>query len=37
VSDALLAQWRYAAEESRQYLARDRSAIYGGFHLYVKG
>jgi len=36
ISDALLAQWTYAAEESRDYLARDRSAIYGGFHLYLK-
>jgi S-adenosylmethionine-diacylglycerol 3-amino-3-carboxypropyl transferase len=36
VSDALLGEWRYAEEESRRYSARDRSAIYGGFHLYVK-
>ncbi len=36
ISDALLAQWRYDGEESRRYLARDRSAIYGGFHLYEK-
>jgi S-adenosylmethionine-diacylglycerol 3-amino-3-carboxypropyl transferase len=36
VSPALLDLWRYAADESRAYLARDRSAIYGGFHLYVK-
>ena len=36
VSDALLGEWRYAEEESRHYSARDRSAIYGGFHLYVK-
>ena len=36
VSEALLSQWRYAEEKSRTYLARDRSAIYGGFHLYVK-
>lgn len=36
ISDALLAQWRYADEKSREYLARDRSAIYGGFHLYEK-
>ncbi len=36
VSDALLAQWHYAEDESRAYLARDRSAIYGGFHLYEK-
>ena len=36
VSDALLEQWRYAEEESRHYSVRDHSAIYGGFHLYVK-
>lgn len=36
VSDALLSEWRYAEVESRRYLARDRSAIYGGFHLYEK-
>lgn len=36
VSDALLSQWRYAEEESRHHLARDRSAIYGGFHLYER-
>lgn len=31
----LLARWRYAEAVSRQCTARDRSAIYGGFHLYV--
>ena len=36
VSDALLGEWRYADEESRRCSARDRAAIYGGFHLYVK-
>jgi S-adenosylmethionine-diacylglycerol 3-amino-3-carboxypropyl transferase len=36
LSDALLGEWRYAEEESRHCSARDRSAIYGGFHLYVK-
>jgi len=36
VSDALLSQWHYAEEESKHHLARDRSAIYGGFHLYEK-
>jgi S-adenosylmethionine-diacylglycerol 3-amino-3-carboxypropyl transferase len=36
VSTALLDQWDYAEAESRALLARDRSAIYGGFHLYVK-
>ncbi len=35
LDDALLARWRYEADASRDYTARDRSAIYGGFHLYV--
>ncbi len=35
VSKSLLDQWEYRAEESRGFGARDRSAIYGGFHLYV--
>ncbi|MDN2566873.1 DUF3419 family protein [Aquibium sp. A9E412] len=33
---ALLDRWRYEAARSRALTARDRSAIYGGFHLYVK-
>ncbi|APH72792.1 DUF3419 family protein [Aquibium oceanicum] len=36
VSEAILSQWRYEAEASAEFSARDRSAIYGGFHLYVK-
>jgi S-adenosylmethionine-diacylglycerol 3-amino-3-carboxypropyl transferase len=32
---ALLARWRYEAARSRELTAHDRSAIYGGFHLYV--
>jgi S-adenosylmethionine-diacylglycerol 3-amino-3-carboxypropyl transferase len=32
---ALLARWRYEAVLSRTLTERDRSAIYGGFHLYV--
>jgi S-adenosylmethionine-diacylglycerol 3-amino-3-carboxypropyl transferase len=36
VSPALLDQWDYAEEQSLDLSARDRSAIYGGFHLYVK-
>jgi S-adenosylmethionine-diacylglycerol 3-amino-3-carboxypropyl transferase len=36
VSETLLDQWSYEAETSRELSARDRSAIYGGFHLYVK-
>jgi S-adenosylmethionine-diacylglycerol 3-amino-3-carboxypropyl transferase len=31
----LLQGWYYEAEQSRALLERDRSAIYGGFHLYV--
>ncbi|HTT97790.1 MAG TPA: DUF3419 family protein [Rhizomicrobium sp.] len=36
VSESLLSQWTYEDAASREYSARDRSAIYGGFHLYVK-
>jgi S-adenosylmethionine-diacylglycerol 3-amino-3-carboxypropyl transferase len=36
VSPALLARWTYETQASRDFLARDRSAIYGGFHLYVR-
>jgi S-adenosylmethionine-diacylglycerol 3-amino-3-carboxypropyl transferase len=35
VDDAILAHWRYETEQSRDLNRRDRSAIYGGFHLYV--
>jgi S-adenosylmethionine-diacylglycerol 3-amino-3-carboxypropyl transferase len=35
VDPAVLARWRYEAEQSALLAARDRSAIYGGFHLYV--
>jgi S-adenosylmethionine-diacylglycerol 3-amino-3-carboxypropyl transferase len=31
----LLDRWRYEAELSQALTQRDRSAIYGGFHLYV--
>ena len=31
----LLTRWTYRAEESCDYTRRDRSAIYGGVHLYV--
>jgi S-adenosylmethionine-diacylglycerol 3-amino-3-carboxypropyl transferase len=34
VPDAILNAWDYAEAESRAGQARDRSAIYGGFHLY---
>ena len=33
----ILAPWRYEEERSHELYARDRSAIYGGFHLYVLG
>ncbi|TGQ16985.1 MULTISPECIES: DUF3419 family protein [unclassified Mesorhizobium] len=36
VSGSLLDQWAYEADASREFSAMDRSAIYGGFHLYVK-
>ena len=31
----LLRQWTYHERRSQDLLKRDRSAIYGGFHLYV--
>lgn len=36
VSEETLAHWRYEEATSRALAARDRSAIYGGFHLYVR-
>ncbi|MEX0956842.1 MAG: DUF3419 family protein [Rhizobiaceae bacterium] len=36
VSPSILDRWRYEAEQSKCHLANDRSAIYGGFHLYVR-
>jgi len=35
VAGEILDRWEYRAAESAAYTARDRSAIYGGFHLYV--
>ena len=35
VDEAVLSRWNYRAEQSLDYTARDRSAIYGGVHLYV--
>jgi len=32
----LLAPWTYLESESRALHARDRSSIYGGFHVYVR-
>jgi S-adenosylmethionine-diacylglycerol 3-amino-3-carboxypropyl transferase len=36
VDDAVLGQWTYHREQSAALCKRDRSAIYGGFHLYEK-
>lgn len=36
VKDETLAQWAYDAEASRRAFETDRSAIYGGVHLYRK-
>ena len=36
VPEAILGRWTYMAERSETLTARDRSAIYGGFHLYIK-
>jgi S-adenosylmethionine-diacylglycerol 3-amino-3-carboxypropyl transferase len=36
VPDAILGEWEYRAERSLVLTQRDRSSIYGGFHLYVK-
>ena len=33
--ETLLDRWDYRAAESRGYTRRDRSAIYGGVHLYI--
>ena len=36
VHDAVLSQWDYKEQQSAEWTRKDRSAIYGGFHLYVK-
>jgi S-adenosylmethionine-diacylglycerol 3-amino-3-carboxypropyl transferase len=36
VDRAILDQWTYDAKTSASIHAKDRSAIYGGFHLYLK-
>ena len=36
LAPATLAPWHYDEDRSRELHARDRSAIYGGFHLYVR-
>lgn len=35
IPDAILNHWHYEAEASEAFTRQDRSAIYGGFHLYV--
>jgi S-adenosylmethionine-diacylglycerol 3-amino-3-carboxypropyl transferase len=35
IPDALLDRWTYEEAASKEWTMRDRSAIYGGFHLYV--
>lgn len=35
INDGTLARFAYEAEACRRFTARDRSSIYGGFHLYV--
>jgi S-adenosylmethionine-diacylglycerol 3-amino-3-carboxypropyl transferase len=37
VESAILERWCYDAEASRAFTRADRSAIYGGFHLYLLG
>ncbi len=37
VAPAILSRWHYEEERSLELTRRDRSAIYGGFHLYVRG
>ncbi len=36
VGEQTLNRWEYRAEQSAALTRKDRSAIYGGFHLYVK-
>lgn len=36
LSDTLLDQWTYHAERSAELNKQDRSAIYGGFHIYER-
>ena len=36
LAPSVLEQWHYQAERSQALNARDRSAIYGGFHIYEK-
>lgn len=36
LDDSLMARWAYDAEQSQAIFEKDRSAIYGGFHLYIR-
>jgi S-adenosylmethionine-diacylglycerol 3-amino-3-carboxypropyl transferase len=36
VPEHILSGWDYLAEASRNLHARDRSSIYGGFHVYAR-
>ena len=36
IAPGILEQWDYMEEASSAFTAQDRSAIYGGFHLYIK-
>jgi S-adenosylmethionine-diacylglycerol 3-amino-3-carboxypropyl transferase len=35
VPDAVLNRWTYEEAASKEWTTQDRSAIYGGFHLYI--
>ncbi len=35
IPERILSRWQYAEELSRELTLKDRSAIYGGFHLYM--
>lgn len=35
VPEEILSRWNYATESSQMLTQKDRSAIYGGFHLYI--
>jgi S-adenosylmethionine-diacylglycerol 3-amino-3-carboxypropyl transferase len=36
IIEPVLTKWRYEHAQSAELHSRDRSAIYGGFHLYIK-
>jgi S-adenosylmethionine-diacylglycerol 3-amino-3-carboxypropyl transferase len=35
IPEEILSRWDYAEEASKALTLKDRSAIYGGFHLYI--